>query len=125
MIKVFYDKDELLPIMWEKNAEEYVQFKRDDIAEWMKIRVKPWSTIPEDKNAIKAQWLELLWMGAITKRRAFEMLWMEDAEEAAQELELEWVKAQQAQQKILQEEQKQQANSQLMSTLEDKIANLQ
>jgi len=80
LIKVFYDKPQLVPIMWEWNAEDYVELRREDIAEWMQIRVKPWSTIPEDKNAIKAQWLELLTNWLITRRRGFEMLGMEDAE---------------------------------------------
>jgi len=124
LIKVFYDKEQLMPIMWKDSAEDYVAFKRDDIADGMKIRVKPWSTIPEDKNAIKAQWLELAGLNKITNRRLFEMLGMEDSEEAAKELELEQVKAQQEQQKILQEEQAGQANADLKWQIEEQVANL-
>ena len=124
LIKVFYDKPQLIPIMWKKDAEDYIEFKRDDIADWMKIRVKPWSTIPQDPNALKAQWLELLSLWAITKRRAYEMIWMEDAEEAAEELELEWVKAQMEQQELLKKEQAENANQQTAKNFTEQIANL-
>ena len=124
LIKVFYDKPQLVPIMWKQNAEDYIEFKRDDISEWMKIRVKPWSTIPEDKNALKAQWLELLSLWAITKRRAFEMLGMEDSEEAAKELELEQVKAQKEQQKVLATEQAEVNNQDTMKNISEQITNL-
>jgi len=124
LIKVFYDKPQLIPIMWKQNAEDYVEFKRDDIADGMKIRVKPGSTIPEDKNALKAQWLELVTNWLITKRRAFEMLGMDDAEEAAKELELEQVKAQKEQQKELAEEQAWQVNQETANNFSEQIANL-
>lgn len=123
LIKVFYDKDQLIPIMWKDSAEDYIEFKRDDIADGMRIRVKPGSTIPEDKNAIKAQWLELASLNRITNRRLYEMLWIEDADEAVKELELEQVKAEQEQQKILAEEQKW-FEEQVAKWFEEQIANI-
>ncbi len=117
LIKVFYDTDQLIPIMWKGNAEDYVQFKRDDIAEGMKIRVKPWSTIPEDKNAQKAQALELLPAWLITKKRGYEMMGIEDAEEAAKELELEWALAQKAQEEVLTKEKQEDTMSQLQEQI--------
>lgn len=124
LIKVFYDKPQLIPIMWKDNAEDYVEFKRDDIADWMKIRVKPGSTIPEDKNSLKAQAIELLRLNALPRRRAFEMMGMEDAEEVAKEIELQDVKAQQEQQKLLEKEQAEKSKKVTRNTLEEQIANL-
>ena len=104
LIKVFYDKPQLIPVIWKDSAWDFLEAKREDVADWMKILVRPWSTVPDDPNALKAQALELLWGNLITRRRAFEMMWIEDAEEAAKELELEQVKAQKAQQEVLKEE---------------------
>ena len=125
LIKVFYDKEHLLPILWKDWSEDFVEFKRDDISDGMKIKVKPWSTIPDDPNALKAQALELLSAGKITARRAYEMMWMEDADEAAKELELEAVNAQVEQQKILQEQQKQQAVQKQATDFEQQIQQIQ
>ncbi len=124
LIKVFYDKSQILPVLWEEESWEYVEFKRDDIAEGMIITVKPWSTVPVDPNALRAQALELLWAWRITTRRAYEMMWIEDAEEAAKELELEAVKAQQEQQKILQEEESAKANGEAKTGFEEQIAQM-
>ena len=124
LVKVFYDKPQIIPVVWKDESEEMVEFKRDDVAEWMKIVVKPWSTIPDDKNAIKAQGLELAQMWKITNRRLFEMLGVEDPELTAKELEEEAVKAQIAQQKILEDEQRKKAVQEQGGNLADRIANL-
>ena len=124
LIKVFYDKPQLIPVIGKESAWEFLEAKREDIADGMKIIVKPWSTIPDDPNAIKAQWLELAQLWRITNRKLYEMIWVEDADEAVKELELEAVKAQQEQQKILQEEQSQVANKEAMTWFEEQIANL-
>lgn len=125
LVKVFYDTEEVLPILWKDETEEFVKFKRDDIAEGMKIRVRPWSTIPDDPNALKAQAIELLTLNKITTRRAYEMMWLEDADEAAQELEVEVAKAQVEQQKILADEQKEEAVKGQTSWFEEQIGAIQ
>lgn len=124
LIKVFYDKPQLIPVIWKDNAGEFLEAKREDIAEWVKIIVKPWSTIPDDPNALKAQWLELAQLWRITNRRLFEMLWIDDVEDAVKELELEQVKAEQEQQKILQKEQWEVANQEATKWFEEQIGAL-
>lgn len=125
LIKVFYDEDNILPILWKEWSEEFLNFKRDDIAEWLKIYVKPWSTIPDDPNSLKAQWLELAQLWKITNRRLYEMLWLEDVEESVKDLELEWVKAQKEQEKILQVEGEAKAKEEQKQVLNNQIQNIQ
>lgn len=124
LIKVFYNKPQLIPVIWKESAWEFLEAKREDIADWMKILVKPWSTIPDDPNAIKAQWLELAKLWKITNRRLYEMIWVDDADEAVKELELEQVKAEQAQQELLAKEQWEVANQEAMKWFEEQISNI-
>ena len=104
LVKVFYDTPQLLPILWEDNTEEYLEFKREDLAEWMKVIVRPWSTIPDDPIARKSQALQLAQLWKISNRKLLEELWVEDPDEVVNELELEEVRAQMKQEKEAQKE---------------------
>lgn len=121
LVKVFYWKEQTLPILGEKDAEDYVSFKRDDIMDGMQIRVVPWSNIPEDPNARKAQALWLLDRKAISVRKAYEMMWIEDADELAEDLELEQVKAEKRQQEELQRENDKMNKEKTRNSLRQKI----
>lgn len=125
LIKVFYDKPQLIPVLWKESTWEYLEAKREDVADWVKIVVKPWSTIPEDPNAVKAQGLELAALGRITNRKLYEMIWVEDADEAVIELETEAAKAQKKQEEILKEEQTAVANKETMTGFEEQIQAIQ
>jgi len=124
LIKVFYDKPQLIPVIWKESTGEFLEAKREDIAEWVKIKVKPWSTIPDDPNAIRAQALELAKLWKITDRRLFEALKIDDADEAVKELELEQVKAQQAQEKLLAKEKTAESNIDTANTITEQIEKL-
>lgn len=124
LVRVYYDKPQLLPIIGESNTEEYLEVKRDDIAEGMKIIVHPWSTLPDDPLARKTQALKLAELGKITNRKLFEELGIDWAAEEAEELELEAVKAQKRQQEELNANNNQKANENTMSSISDAISNL-
>jgi len=121
LIKVFYGKEETLPILWGEDSAEYVKFKREDILDGLRVKVKPWSTVPEDPNALKAQAIELAQLGKISDKRLYEMLGMEDVDEAVQELQTQAAEIEKKNQEILQAEQNEVANQETKNGFEEQI----
>lgn len=101
LIKVHYSEKELLPLLWEKTSE-YVEFSSDSIEDWVELRVKAWSMLPDDKIAQKAEALQLKWMWSITLAEMYQRLGWENPDEAANNFYKEEAKMQKKQQEILQ-----------------------
>jgi len=103
LVDKFYLEDDLVPFLGKKEAKEYLKLRNNNKWDGLEIQVVPWSTLPDDPIAIKAQSLELMNAGKITVEKLYENLGFESPEEEAKKFYQEQAVIEKEQQKILAE----------------------
>lgn len=98
LVKVFYEEEDLIPYLWEKDSKKYLEYLKNSDTDGMEIKILAGSTLPDDKIAIKTEAMALVQLGKITDEELYRRLGWDDPAEAAKELKQEAAKAQAAMQ---------------------------
>lgn len=104
LIKVHYKEKQIVPFLWEQDTKEFLEFSTNDIADWVEVKVRAWSVVPDDKIQQRAEAMELWWAQAITLEKLYTRLGWDNPIEEAEKYVVQQAENQKTQQEILQQE---------------------
>ena len=87
LMKMYYTETQVVKIIGEQDAVEFVRLNRDDIEEYIEIIVKSGETLPMDKISLRNEAVQLWQLGALDPVTLFERLEFPDPAKAAERLQ--------------------------------------
>lgn len=88
LMKMFYTETQLVKIIGEEGAVEFVKLNRDDIDDYIEIIVKSGENLPLDKVSLRAEALQLWQLGGLDPVTLFERLEFPNPAKSAERLAL-------------------------------------
>ena len=86
MMKMFYTETQVVKIIGEEGAVEFVRLNRDDINDYIEIVVKGGDNLPMDKVSLRTEAVQLWQLGALDPTTLFERLDFPNPAKAAERL---------------------------------------
>ena len=86
MMKMYYTETQVVKILGEESAVEFVRLNRDDIEDYIEIIVKSGDNLPLDKISLRTEAVQLWQLGALDPMTLFERLEFENPAKAAERL---------------------------------------
>ena len=93
MMKMYYTETQVVKIIGEEGAIEFVKLNKDDIEDYIEIIVKSGETLPMDKVSLRTEAVQLWQLGALDPVTLFERLEFPNAAKSAERL-LAWKQGQ-------------------------------
>ena len=87
LMKMYYTETQVVKIIGEEGALEFVRLNSDDIEQYIEIIVKSGDTLPMDKVSLRTEAVQLWQLGALDPVSLFERLEFPNPERAAQRLQ--------------------------------------
>ena len=86
LMKMFYTETQVVKIIGEEGAVEFVRLNRDDIQDYIEIIVKSGDNLPMDKVSLRTEAVQLWQLGALDPVTLFERLEFPDPAKSAERL---------------------------------------
>ena len=86
LMKMYYTETQVVKILGEQGALEFVRLNRDDIEDYIEIIVKSGDNLPMDKISLRTEAVQLWQLGALDPVTLFERLEFPHPEKAAERL---------------------------------------
>lgn len=86
LMKMYYTETQVVKILGEEGAVEFVKLNRDDIEQYIEIIVKSGETLPMDKVSLRTEAVQLWQLGALDPVTLFERLDFPNPTKAAERL---------------------------------------
>lgn len=86
LMKMYYTETQVVKILGEEGAVEFVRLNRDDIEDYIEIIVKSGDTLPMDKVSLRTEAVQLWQLGALDPVTLFERLEFPNPAKAAERL---------------------------------------
>ena len=87
LMKMFYTEIQVVKILGEEGAVEFVRLNRDDIEDYIEIIVKSGDNLPLDKISLRTEAVQLWQLGALDPVTLFERLEFPNPSKAAERLQ--------------------------------------
>src|SRR3990167_5690541 len=87
LMKMFYTEMQVVKILGEEGAVEFVKLNRDDINDYIEIIVKSGDNLPMDKVSLRTEAVQLWQLGALDPVTLFERLDFPNPAKAAERLQ--------------------------------------
>ncbi len=87
LMKMFYTETQVVKIIGEEGAVEFVRLNRDDINDYIEIIVKSGDNLPMDKVSLRTEAVQLWQLGALDPVTLFERLDFPNPSKAAERLQ--------------------------------------